>query len=555
MSDKRRLAALDVGTNSVRMLVVEATNSGEMRVLEDEKATTRLGQGLDKTGQLSAAGIERTVEVLKGMGLIAHGYGVHELAAVATSAVRTASNGAEFLTRAQQEAGISLRVIEGEEEGRLAFRSAAHHFAGSADEPVVVVDIGGGSTEIISGRGKVVDQVISVEIGAVRMTERFLTHDPPHNKEFDRLRRRVRKVLRKRLPGKAPGVARAIASGGTASALARVAMDMREQSFERVHGFELKRSQVHRALKWLRKTDADKRAALTGISKTRADILVAGVAILNEVLKRLRLNTVKINEEGIREGLLLELMERNFATPPRRISHTHLATEGVLRLARACDFDQPHCFRVARTALRLFDDLQQLHELEAKDRLLLWASSYLHDVGCHVDYTRHHRHSYRLIRHARLPGLTPQEVEIIAAVARYHRRRLPKKKDPELQYMGKAGRRRVKRLAALLRLADGLDASHRGRVRSVRAEIKRREILVHVGVTEDATLEIWEADRKADLAAKVFQRRLRFVAVADTASASPDLGTAVGVTDDDAASQADEQAVVDHAGDLVDARL
>jgi exopolyphosphatase/guanosine-5'-triphosphate,3'-diphosphate pyrophosphatase len=225
-----------------------------------------------------------------------------------------------------------------------------------------------------------------------------------------------------------------------------------------------------------------------------------------------------------------------------------------LRLARACGFDQPHSFRVARTALRLFDDLQPLHELEPKDRLLLWASSYLHDVGCHVDYTRHHRHSYRLIRHARLPGLTPQEVEIVAAVARYHRRRLPKKKDPELQCIGKAGRRRVKRLAALLRVADGLDASHRGRVRSVRAETRRREIVVHLGVSEDATLEIWEAERKADLAAKVFERRLRFVPGLDAAG-SPDLDPAIGVADDDTPREADEQPVVNDAGDLVDARL
>jgi exopolyphosphatase/guanosine-5'-triphosphate,3'-diphosphate pyrophosphatase len=455
------------------------------------------------------------------MHVIAQGYGIDELDAIATSAVRTAKNREHFLARVASETELCLRVIDGNEEGRLAFLSATFHFD-PGQEPVAVVDIGGGSTEIVLGRGKVVERVVSIEAGAVRLTEEFLRHDPPTDTEYRRLRTRIRGLLDDRLPAKNLGIPAVIGSGGTLAALARVVMDLRKESFERVHGYEMRRADVKRALERLRSMKPAERAALPGLSKQRSDIIVAGVAILNEAMRRLRVNVVRVNDQGIREGLLLERMERVFARTTRTVTRERKIAEGIVRFARSCGYERAHSFHVAKLALRLFDDLADLHHLGEDDRRLLWCAAYLHDVGYHIDYSRHHRHGYHLVRHASLPGLTPVEVEILACVVRYHRRRMPRRRDPELEPLRGKDRKRVAKLTSLLRIADGLDRSHRGRVRHLQATVRGRRLVVLATVEGDARLETWKAWRKADLTRKLYGVRTEFVGfvVAEPASAT-----------------------------------
>lgn len=505
----RRIAAIDVGSNSIRQIIADVRPDGTIDVVDEMKAHPRLGKGLDSTKALSTESMDLAVETLTRMAMLAKQFGADRVEAVATSAVRDAENSELFLARVKQATGLKLRVLKGEDEARLCFRSALAHFDLGAGRSVVM-DIGGGSLELALAAEGVVDRLTSLPLGALRLTERYLTPQTP--KQLRRLRKTVRKAIKPIISGRDWRGARVIGSGGTFTNLAGIYLT-RQGIFSAmsVHGTVIPRVDVEHILDWLAEMDEEERRSTPGLNADRADIIVAGIAVIAEVLSRTDAREVIVSRYGIREGLLLEAAR---VTPV--VADPGEARERSVRdLAERCHFEKKHSTAVQTLALKLFDSLADRLELQLGDRRILADAALLHDVGYHINYDRHHKHSYHLIVHGELLGMTPEEQVLIANVALYHRGAEPKKKQRNYGELDKTLRDRVKKLAAILRVADGFDRGHVGTVGSVKVRWLDRAIRITPVPHREGSpmrLEMWGAHRKSALLAKVAGRPVEIVA-------------------------------------------
>lgn len=527
----RRIAAIDVGTNSLRLIVAEASPDGTYRILDDEKATTRLGRGLAETGRLADAEMEESVQAIARMKGISEGYGVSVLRIIGTCAVREASNGPDFREMVLHRTGLTLVPISGEEEARLAYLSAAAAFD-LRDVSTAVVDIGGGSTEIVLCQGGVVEHVYTFPLGAVRQTEQFPGCEQPGNEEtYNALRDSVRDHVKKLLD-KPPFTPQfIIGTGGTFTTLAAVSMHRGAGSVSdgmlpyAVRGYEMQRSEIKHTLEWLRQVPIKSRARIPGLAPDRAEIIIAGTVIAEAFLKRLGANAIKVHDRGIRDGLLLTMIAELYP----RTSETTAEPLDRMRSARSfaanCRYEELHSNHVASLAVEIFDQFS--HQCPdalgsaggAHGRELLLAAGVLHDVGYFVNYSKHHKHSYHLIVHSDLAGFTHRELEIIANIARYHRRSEPKTRHPNFAKLAEADRRIVRALSAILRVADGMDRTHTQSVRSVRLTIHDGEALFTADADQEPAVDLWGAERKAELFARQFGLRPRFQWVGSFAGA------------------------------------
>ncbi|HEX2768301.1 MAG TPA: Ppx/GppA phosphatase family protein, partial [Geobacteraceae bacterium] len=299
---KNRLAAIDIGTNSIRCIVVEVDKLGKFRVLDDEKATVRLGEGITREGAITQAAWQRAMVALSRMKKIVDGYGVMAVEAVATSAVRQATNGAAFVKAVADEIGLSIAIISGEEEAELATLSALHNFDMEGTR-YAMVDIGGGSVEVVTALGNHIDEIYSLELGAVILTENFITTDPVNRKEYLWLRRRIRKTLKTAFTPEEIPVQCLLGSGGTMTSIAAMVMAIRKEEYGSIHGSEVFRSEVVHLLAMLMRKELKERRVIPGLPPDRADIIVAGVAVVDELMELFKVNLLKINERGLREGL------------------------------------------------------------------------------------------------------------------------------------------------------------------------------------------------------------------------------------------------------------
>ncbi len=505
MADPARLAAIDVGTNTVRCIVVEPTADHDFRVLDDERAMVRLGEGLAAAGEISPAAWDRARAALERMGKIAAGLGARAVEAVATSAVREASNGRAFVDAMARDTGIRIRVITGDEEARLALLSARHHFDLRGGRPAMV-DIGGGSTEVVLATGEHVEALCSLDLGAVVLTERFLPRDPPSDKARDRLARHVRKKLRRAVPGRSGSHGVLVGSGGTVSAIGTMTMALRGERFHSVHGYEVLRSEVVHLLAMLARKSVRERRSVPGLRPERADIIVAGVTVVDRLMDHLDVNVLKVNGRGVREGLILQaLRDHGLVAGPAGPRDRRGSVEA---LARSCRADLGHARHVRFLALALFDALAGPFGLPARDRDLLEAAAVLHDVGYFIGYARHHKHAYHLIRHADLFDFSPRERELVATIARYHRKALPRKKHEGYRLLGEDDRARVRRLGGLLRLADGLDRRRAGCVTGLSCTLEGKELRVTLQGEGDLSVERHSGRVKGDLFEHAFGLRL-----------------------------------------------
>ncbi len=500
-----RLAAIDIGTNSIRSIVVEAESSGKFRVLDDEKATVRLGEGLHKTGALSLEACARAITALIRQKKIIDGYGVREIEAVATSAVRKATNGKAFIAAVKEQTGIAVSVIEGEEEAELAALSAFNNFD-IEDARYLLIDIGGGSLELVTTVGQHVEEIFSLELGAVYLSETFLNVDLSSAEAHNRLRRHIRKTLKQTFPDGMATINAVIGSGGTVTSIAAMLLAGRKEGYGSAHGYEILRSDVvHLLAMLLRKTLKELRA-IPGLSPDRADIIVAGVMVIDELLEFCQTNLLKVNERGIREGLILRGLRKHGMLAAMDVPRSW--RESVLGFAASCHFDANHALQVAHLAQQIFKALARPYSLGEREGRILEAAAILHDVGYFINYSSHHKHSYHLIRHADLFGFTPRERELIANVARYHRKSLPKKKHEQFMRLSVADRLLVSRLGGILRLADGLDRSRTGMVSIVEPLFSPSRLVLRLQGNGDLAVEIYGATSKSDLFKEAFELKL-----------------------------------------------
>jgi exopolyphosphatase/guanosine-5'-triphosphate,3'-diphosphate pyrophosphatase len=485
----------------VRQIVADVTAEGGITVVDEMKAAPRLGADLDETGVLGTEAMQAAAEAIGRMATLARQLGADRIDAVATSAVRDATNAGAFVARVRQEAGITLRIIDGMDEARLSYLSALAHFDLGKGR-TVVMDIGGGSLELALAADGVLDNLVSLPFGALRLTERYLRGGTTH-KALARLRRHVRRELKGILPRRDFRGAQLIGSGGTFTNLAGMHLSRRGIVTARnVHATAVPRIDVEHIFDGLAAMPTEERREVPGLNPERADIIVAGLAVAAEVMARIEAREVTVSRYGIREGLLLEA-----ARVVPTIADPGAARERSVReFAERCHFEEPHSLQVQRLALRLFDAIGARLGCVPEDRATLAEAALLHDVGYHINYDRHHKHSYHLIVHAELLGITPAEQVVIANVARYHRGAVPRRKHRNFGTLDKPLRDQVERLSAILRVADGFDRGHVGAVDTLRVRWMKRAIRITPVPIRGASplrLELWGAHRKSQLLASI----------------------------------------------------
>jgi len=499
---RERIAAIDVGSNSVRLLVAEYDPASGLTTVDELKDQPRLARGLAATGCLDDDAMARAMETLRRMRDVCQRRGVHRIAAVATAAVREAENGPWFVRRVRQELDIPLRIIDAETEAALSYRSVAHHFP-LAGERALVADIGGGSLELIGAVDGLVELTLSLPLGAVRLTELYLPGDRPPYKEVAAVRPLIRKHLKRELPWREWAGATVIGSGGTFTTLGRIVQARRGLSpADPVHGVEVTAAEVEQLIDWLASRSSEQRRQVPGLNPARADIILAGLAVTAELLDWIRGRSLTVSAFGLREGLLLEMAgaEEPLARDPLRLFR---------EFAERCQSDRRHVEHVRELALQLFDQLGDQLGCAPEERLLLEAAGLLHDVGQLVSYRKHHKHSYQLITHAERLGLAPRDRELVALISRYHRRSGPRRKHPEFAALSAADQAVVRRLSGILRVADGLDRGHSASVKQVEVELAAEALRLRLTAADpgsDLGLECWGGSRKADVLAKLLRR-------------------------------------------------
>ena len=496
-----RLSAIDIGSNSIRQTIADVSATGIIRVVDEMKAAPRLGAGLSKRGSIGEIAIQNALSTLSRMATLANQLGVKRTEVVATSAVREASNGDQFLRLVRSETGLKIKILRGEDEARLAFRSALAHFDLAVGR-AVVMDIGGGSLELALSADGLVDRLISLPLGAIRTTERYLG-DGRKKKGMRKLRKNVREELRNHLSARHWHSARIICSGGTFTTLASIYLArIGMESAKTVHGTVIPLFELEHIVDMLHNMSPEERQAVPGLSAARSDIIVGGLAVAAEVAARVEAKELVVSGYGIREGILLESAQ----VAPSPADPGEARERSVRELAERSHYEEMHSKHVQTLALQLFDSVGQRLGCTPDDRRILSDAALLHDIGYHISYDKHNKHSYHLIEHAELLGVTPAEQIIVANVARYHRGAEPKKKHVNFGGLDKPMRETIRRLAAILRVADGYDRGHASAVGEIRVRWMERALrLTAVPARPNATLrlELWGAARKSQLLSEV----------------------------------------------------
>jgi exopolyphosphatase/guanosine-5'-triphosphate,3'-diphosphate pyrophosphatase len=502
MSEKvARIAAIDIGSNSIRQIVADVATDGTIRVVDEMKAAPRLGAGTRETRRIDESRMRDALEVVGRMTTLARQLGAERVEAVATSAVRDTSNGQLFLDLIRQESGLAVRVLDGEDEARLSFRSALAHFELGKGR-AVVLDIGGGSLEIALSADGLLERLISLPLGALTLTEEFLPGKIKRSR-VKQLRRKVRRALARKLPVRNWHGATVIGSGGTCTNIGEMHLARRGlRMAQTVQGTKVPCAEIERMLDALIDLPADERARVPGLNPARADIIVAGISVIVEVLERLDSPELTVSSYGIREGLLLETAR----VRPTIADPGESRERSVLQLAERSHYEELHSQHVRKLALQIFDQIGERLGCEALERALLSDAALLHDIGYHINYEDHHKHSYHLITHAELLGMTPVEQVIVANVARYHRGPRPKKKHRNYSGLDKQSRKVVRRLSGILRVADGFDRGHSAVVERVEADWTDDSLVLRAAPSAnggDMQLELWGAERKSRLLEKL----------------------------------------------------
>jgi exopolyphosphatase/guanosine-5'-triphosphate,3'-diphosphate pyrophosphatase len=499
----KKLAAIDIGTNSIKLLVAAVDETGVLEVLSREKSPVRLGSETLSTGRLAPEAIEAGVAAIEQFLRSVAAQEAELVRAVATCAVREAENSQEFLDAVRRRTGIEVDVVSGEEEARLIHLAARSEFSSRLD-PLFLIDIGGGSTEFVVSNGERVLLTESLPLGSVRLAE-LVRDDPPSEKDRKALKKAIRAVAKRAaIAVRKTGFKTCVGSAGTIQSLSLVheAAVLGREPIPSGHR-TLSREGLKKVNKILRRTTQKEKLRVPGLDPRRRDIAVPGGLLLAWILKRTGAESIVVGERGLREGIILDYAARH---GKKRVGDRDVRARSVDRLLRRANAEVLHASHVARLALQLFDQTHALHQLTVAEREWLQYGALLHDVGCSIGFSGHQQHSYYLITHGDLTGFSAEEIEVIASVARYHKGKGPRNSHENWKRLDPYLRPVVEKLAAILRIADGLDRSHRQLVADVVCRVRPRRVELDAVARGDCEAELEGARRKANLFERVFDR-------------------------------------------------
>ena len=505
-----RIAAIDIGTNSLHMIVVRVRPDLSFEVIDREKEMVRLGAGGLDGRALTPEAMHAALQVMSKFRRLAESHRVDEIIAAATSATREAENGGEFLDAITQKTGIHPRVISGTEEARLIHLAAVYGVSIPGDA-AVVVDIGGGSVEITRGTGLDVDTGRSFKLGVIRLTERFVKSDPIEPRDERRMLKHINAEIGEYLDQiAAAGFDRVIGTSGTILSLgAIVSVQQGRPSGAPQRNRRVSAKQLHRVRKELLALNLEKRLRVPGLEPRRADLAVAGAVLLDTIVRRLGAPELTLCDLSLREGLVLDYIARHRKQIAQADRYPDVRRRSVVELAERCNYWPEHANQVARLAVALFDQTRAIHGLTDHEREWLEYAAILHDIGVHISYERHHKHSYYLIKNGDLRGFEPDEIDAIALLARYHRSATPKRRHEGFGELPRKRRATVRTLAAILRLAESLDRSHSQTISTIDLRDRGDDGLLQIRTAGDAELELWAAGRHAAPFERILGKPLR----------------------------------------------
>jgi exopolyphosphatase/guanosine-5'-triphosphate,3'-diphosphate pyrophosphatase len=508
-----RIAAIDIGTNSVHMIVVRVRADLSFEVIDREKAMVRLGAGGLDGRALTAEAMTAALQALSTFRRLADSHRVDEILAVATSATREARNGGEFLTRVTKETGIRPLIITGAEEARLIHQAAVYGVDVGSGR-AVVIDIGGGSVEVTLGTGASIQLARSFKLGVIRLTERLVSSDPLSERDERRLEKHITGEIGRYCDQiVAIGFDRVVGTSGTILSLGTVAAAAaRGAPPADLRNLRISAKQIRRVRKEVQNHDLEGRLTIPGLDPRRADVVVAGAVLLDTLLRRIGADELTLCDLALREGLILDYVRRHKREIAQADRIPDVRRRSTIELAERCNYYAVHAQHVARLALALFDQTRARHQLTDREREWLEYAALMHDLGVHISYPRHHRHSYYLIKNGDLRGFEPDEIDVIALVARYHRRGTPKKTHEEYAALPPVLRRTVRILSSILRVAESLDRSHAQVISGLEVEDRGADVLMQLRTSGDAELEMWAASRHIGPFQKLLQKPIRLSA-------------------------------------------
>ncbi|MEB3149058.1 MAG: Ppx/GppA phosphatase family protein [Sphaerospermopsis sp.] len=509
VKQNRMIAAIDIGTNSLHMVIVRIEPTlPAFTMIAKEKETVRLGDRNLETGELKPEVIKKAIACLGRFQALAKSLEAESIIAVATSAVREAPNGREFLHQVETELGLSVDLISGQEEARRIYLGVLSGMEFN-HQPHIIIDIGGGSTELILGDSQEPRSLTSTKVGAVRLTGEFITTDPISDTEFQYLQayargmleRSVEDVLSKLQPGEIPKL---VGTSGTIETIAMI--NAREKMGvipSTLNGYQFNLQDLRTWVTRLRRMNSVERAAISGMPERRSEVILAGAVILQEAMTLLGVDSVTLCERSLREGVIVDWMLTHGLIADRLRYQGSVRERNVLKIAKKYQVNLEHSDRVAKFALSLFDQTQgKLHPWGKDERQLLWAAAILHNCGHYISHSAHHKHSYYLIRNGELLGYNETDIEIIANLARYHRKSPPKKKHENYRnLLHKEHKQMICQLSAILRLAVALDRRQIGAVSHVNCEYlphanELKMLIFPSELGDDCALELWSLDYK-----------------------------------------------------------
>jgi exopolyphosphatase/guanosine-5'-triphosphate,3'-diphosphate pyrophosphatase len=502
-----RVAAIDLGSNSFHLLVADVHPDGHIDPLVQEKEMLRLGDVVSRHGHIPPTAAEQAVATVRRFRLLADAAEANEILAKATAAIRRAANGGEVVDRIRAETGVHVEVIGGLEEARLIF-GAVRASVVLDPAPALCFDLGGGSLEVMVGDSSSMMWATSLPLGVARLSTDLVHSDPISKRDRRALRDHIAAVLApvvKEVASFEPKLA--VGSSGTLESLAVMVAARRDEDLPTtVNQLTIDRSEFLELHQDLMASKATDRLRMQGLDARRVDLIVAGSMLLATAMDEFGFDQLTISEWALREGIVLDAVGHHDPSDWSDDPHA-IRGHAVLGLARRCNWAERHARQVAKLSLELFDVTAALHGLDDDDRELLEFAALLHDIGEHVASSGHHKHGAYLVRNGQLRGFAPDEVELLAAVVRWHRRGDPRVSD-EFPLLDAAAIDRVRALAAILRVADGLDRSRNQNVYGLDAMLTPSLVLLRIRALDDAELEIWGARRKRALLEKVLDREL-----------------------------------------------